>query len=95
MIVTINAVRIRNVFMENVLDILIIHQIELFVNVNRGWSGRYCTIPYDCTCASDSLCIGIANNNRPVCVCSANKFGPRCLLVDTACQINNTINVSK
>ena len=40
-------------------------------------------------CASDSLCIGVSANNRSICVCPMNKFGSRCLLTNTICQIND------
>jgi hypothetical protein len=59
-----------------------------FCQCNREWSGRYCTIPYKCTCSFDSLCIGISANNRSICVCPIHKFGSRCL-IDRVCQSNN------
>ncbi|CAF5142883.1 unnamed protein product, partial [Rotaria sp. Silwood1] len=52
---------------------------------------RYCTIQHTCICSSDSICIGVLANNRSVCVCSINKFGDRCLLVDTICQIDKNL----
>ena len=60
-----------------------------FCHCHAGWSGRYCHIPYTCTCANDSLCIGISANNRTICVCPLNKFGSRCLLSSTVCQSNS------
>ncbi|CAF4392432.1 unnamed protein product [Rotaria sp. Silwood2] len=39
-----------------------------FCQCNRGWSGRYCTIPYSCMCSSDSIYIGVSAYNRSVCV---------------------------
>ncbi|CAF1109410.1 unnamed protein product, partial [Adineta steineri] len=60
-----------------------------FCRCHEGWSGRYCTIQHTCMCSFGSLCIGITANNRSICVCPLNKFGPRCLLTDTICQINN------
>ncbi|CAF1399531.1 unnamed protein product [Adineta steineri] len=60
-----------------------------FCRCHERWSGRYCTIQHTCTCSFGSLCIGITANNRSICVCPLNKFGPRCLLTDTICQINN------
>ncbi|CAF1381200.1 unnamed protein product [Adineta steineri] len=59
-----------------------------FCYCNKGWTGRYCNIPYNCTCSSDSLCIGISADKRSICVCRPNKFGPQCLM-NTACQIND------
>ncbi|CAF2823515.1 unnamed protein product [Rotaria sp. Silwood2] len=63
-----------------------------FCHCYRGWSGRYCTIPHNCTCLLDSLCIGILANNRSLCVCPLNKWGSQCLFQNTICQSNqNTI----
>ncbi|CAF3407239.1 unnamed protein product [Rotaria socialis] len=59
-----------------------------FCRCHQGWSGWYCTIPYDCTCSSDSLCIGKAANKRPVCICPIEKFGSRCLLGNVAHDID-------
>ncbi|CAF3113962.1 unnamed protein product [Rotaria sp. Silwood2] len=59
-----------------------------FCQCNQGWSGQYCTIPHTCTCSSDSLCVGISANNRSLCVCSINRFGPRCLLDNTLCELD-------
>ncbi|CAF2836494.1 unnamed protein product [Rotaria sp. Silwood2] len=57
-----------------------------FCQCNQGWSGQYCTIPYNCTCSSDSLCIGVLTNNRSLCVCPINKWGSQCFLRDLTCQ---------
>ncbi|CAF0846582.1 unnamed protein product [Adineta steineri] len=59
-----------------------------FCHCNYGWSGKHCTIPYACKCSSGSLCAGILANNRSICVCPMNKFGPRCLFNHTVCQFN-------
>ncbi|CAF0926998.1 unnamed protein product [Rotaria sp. Silwood1] len=59
-----------------------------FCQCKPGWSGRYCTIQHTCKCSSDSICIGVLANNRSVCVCPINKFGDRCLLVNTICQMD-------
>ncbi|CAF4400089.1 unnamed protein product [Rotaria sp. Silwood2] len=59
-----------------------------FCQCNQGWSGRYCTIPHVCTCSYDSLCVGILANNRSLCVCPMNRFGPRCLLHNTLCELD-------
>ncbi|CAF4495349.1 unnamed protein product, partial [Rotaria sp. Silwood2] len=64
-------------------------QNNIFCQCNLGWSGRYCTIPHDCICSSDSICIGLSAHNRSICVCSVHKFGYQCLLVNTICQLNN------
>ncbi|CAF3237514.1 unnamed protein product [Rotaria sp. Silwood2] len=62
-----------------------------FCQCYQGWSGQYCTIPHTCMCSSDSLCIGTSANNRSVCVCPVHKFGARCLLINTMCQIDNNL----
>ncbi|CAF2821896.1 unnamed protein product [Rotaria sp. Silwood2] len=62
-----------------------------FCQCNRGWSGQYCTIPYNCTCSSDSICMDRSAYNRSVCVCPINKFGDRCLLVDTICKTDKNL----
>ncbi|CAF3312330.1 unnamed protein product [Rotaria sp. Silwood2] len=59
-----------------------------FCQCNHGWSGRYCTIPHTCTCSYDSLCVGILANNRSLCVCPINRFGPRCLLDNKLCELD-------
>jgi hypothetical protein len=60
-----------------------------FFRCDQGWSGQYCTILHTCVCSNDSLCLGVSANNRSICVCPIHKFGSRCFLVDTVCQINN------
>jgi hypothetical protein len=93
----VNIPRINNIENEICFNRECIHGkcIKYFNNLNnftfcqcdKGWSGKSCHIQYSCTCSSDSLCLGIsAINNRSICVCPANKFGPRCLLT---IQINN------
>ncbi|CAF3806328.1 unnamed protein product [Rotaria sp. Silwood1] len=66
-------------------------QNAVFCQCNQGWSGRYCTTPYTSICSPDSKSIGISIYNRSVCVCPINKFGYRCLLPDTVCQMNNSL----
>ena len=60
-----------------------------FCQCHEGWSGKTCTIPHRCTCGLGSLCIGLLSNNRSLCVCSLNKFGPRCLLTNSICENAN------
>ncbi|CAF1398188.1 unnamed protein product [Adineta ricciae] len=61
-----------------------------FCQCKEGWYGRDCTKRYIHTCSSDSLSIGISANQRSICVCPPNKFGPRCLLsINTMCQSNH------
>ena len=57
-----------------------------FCRCDPGWSGRYCDIPYDCTCSSDLSCAGVSADNRSICVFPRNKWGSRCLLQSTFCQ---------
>jgi len=59
-----------------------------FCQCQDGWIGRYCNIKLKCTCSSDSICIGISANNQSICVCPLNKFGSRCLLVDSTSTVN-------
>ena len=60
-----------------------------FCQCHSGWSGRYCTIQYACTCSFDSICIGQMTNNRSICICPLNRMGPRCLLDNFICQNNS------
>ncbi|UJR34411.1 hypothetical protein I4U23_021818 [Adineta vaga] len=62
---------------------------ETFCHCNQRWTGRYCDIPYKCSCSSDSLCLGISANNRSICLCPIQKWGSQCLLSDQICQKNN------
>ncbi|CAF3851051.1 unnamed protein product [Rotaria sordida] len=66
-------------------------QNNTFCQCYPGWSGRYCAIPYTCTCSSDSICIGVSAYNRSICICPINKFGYQCLIAKTICQMNNNL----
>ncbi|CAF4225389.1 unnamed protein product, partial [Rotaria sordida] len=66
-------------------------QNNTFCQCYPGWSGRYCAIPYTCTCSSDSICIGVSAYNRSICICPINKFGYQCLIATTICQMNNNL----
>nr|ACC43983.1 low density lipoprotein receptor [Philodina roseola] len=57
-----------------------------FCQCDRGWSGRYCTYQNNCSCSSDSLCLGTLINNRSICLCPVNKFGDRCLIENNGCH---------
>jgi hypothetical protein len=65
---------------------------KTFCQCNSGWSGRYCTIQYNCTCSFNSLCIGKLANNRSLCICPLNKMGPRCLINNIICENNTCLN---
>ncbi|CAF1509173.1 unnamed protein product, partial [Rotaria sordida] len=80
---------------ENCLDQPCIHgqcirylNDKSFCQCYHEWTGKYCTIPYRCTCSSDSLCIGISSNNRSICICPRHKWGSQCLLHNTICYSN-------
>jgi hypothetical protein len=60
-----------------------------FCRCKSGWTGNYCNISHICTCSSDSLCVGVAANNRSICVCPVNKFGSQCLLTHNICQYDS------
>ena len=59
-----------------------------FCQCHPGWSGKLCTLRHTCTCSSDSLCLGVAANNRSICVCPLGTSGPSCLLANSVCQSN-------
>ena len=63
-----------------------------FCQCNRGWSGRYCTIPYTCTCSTNSICIGMTATNQPICICPLHRFGPRCFLQNSVCSNSSCQN---
>ncbi|CAF2050960.1 unnamed protein product [Rotaria magnacalcarata] len=57
-----------------------INTAEYFCHCSSGWSGIRCTVHQNkCDCSSSSICIGIANN-RSICLCPLDKFGPRCFI---------------
>ncbi|CAF1503439.1 unnamed protein product [Adineta ricciae] len=60
-----------------------------FCKCFKGWTGRLCTIEYQCHCSLDSLCHGISAHQRSICICPIDKWGPRCLISDTTCHLNN------
>ena len=64
-------------------------QHHTFCQGDPGWSGEHCHISHICTCSSGSTCLGSAANNRSICLCPPNRFGPRCLLTDAICHTEN------
>ncbi len=72
---------------ENGICVKYANQEKYFCRCSSGWSGIRCNILINCQeCASNSLCIGSANN-RSICVCPINRFGPKCLF-DSTCPVN-------
>lgn len=61
-----------------------------FCLCNEGWTGKSCDLHYNCTCSSKARCLGIAANNRSICLCPLNRFGPRCLLTNSVCEVKNS-----
>ncbi|CAF1234211.1 unnamed protein product [Rotaria sp. Silwood1] len=62
-------------------------QNSKFCRCNSGWSGVQCNIEYKCDCANNSLCI-----DRSICVCPLGRFGSRCYLYQSSCQLKPCIN---
>ena len=67
---------------------------HFFCRCFQGYSGTLCSIKNDCNCSPGSICVG-TSNNRSICVCPQNKFGPRCYLNMTACLSNSCHNNSQ
>jgi hypothetical protein len=65
--------------------VLFINTGKPFCQCQPGWTGPLCTIPYECNCSPDSLCVGIWKN-KSICVCPTHKFGHRCYLNNTRCE---------
>ena len=49
-----------------------------------GWWGERCEKALKCDCGPRSRCLGLVNN-RSICLCSMERFGPRCYLTRTVC----------
>ncbi|UJR19419.1 hypothetical protein I4U23_022549 [Adineta vaga] len=61
---------------------------EFFCRCKPNWTGSMCTIPYQCNCSPDSICVGIWKN-KSICVCPTYKFGRRCYLKNNLCKRSN------
>jgi len=59
-----------------------------FCQCDRGWTGKYCNISYNCQCSSDAKCLGVLSNHRSICLCPRNRYGSHCFIDDLICQIN-------
>ncbi|CAF4713570.1 unnamed protein product [Rotaria sp. Silwood1] len=67
---------------------------KYFCQCLNGYSGMLCTIKNSCDCSPDSIYVGIVNN-RSICICPLDKFGPRCYLKRTGCISNLCSNSSR
>ena len=52
-----------------------------FCLCDSGWSGNQCQIQHTQNCALNSLSLGVS-----LCVCSTDRFGPRCYLSQPSCS---------
>jgi len=59
---------------------------RIFCRCHSGWSGKDCSIRYECSCSNDSSCIGIGIDNRSICICPLDRWGPRCFLRNRICE---------
>ena len=67
------------------------NSLEHFCQCQPGWSGRLCQIPLTtCRCSADSHCLGEDVDQRSICLCPKNKFGPRCFIENNICGEKNT-----
>ncbi|UJR19129.1 hypothetical protein I4U23_022259 [Adineta vaga] len=62
---------------------------KTFCKCFSGWTGQFCTIKYQCNCSLDSICYDRSINQRSICICPIDKWGPRCLISDEICSLNN------
>jgi len=60
-----------------------------FCQCDRGWTGKYCNISYNCQCSSNGKCLGVLPNYRSICLCPPNRYGSHCFINDLICQIND------
>ena len=56
-----------------------------------GWWGERCEREVKCTCSPKSRCLGLVNN-RSICLCRKESFGPRCYLILSACTSRPCLN---
>ncbi|CAF1507793.1 unnamed protein product [Adineta ricciae] len=60
---------------------------QTFCQCEQGWSGEFCSMPYNSTCSSlNSLSIGLLNHHRSICICKENYFGSQCYLRNRICD---------
>ena len=60
---------------------------QTFCQCERGWTGKYCSIPYNCHCSTEAKCLGRLGNKRSICVCPKNTFGTHCSINTTTWSI--------
>ena len=64
---------------------------RMFCHCHPGWTGKDCSIAYNCKCSPDSLCAGIeATTGRSICICPLNRWGLRCFLRNNICYENGS-----
>ncbi|CAF1503226.1 unnamed protein product [Adineta ricciae] len=55
-----------------------------FCRCDQGYSGLKCNIKENCSCSLDSYCL-----TSTICICALNKFGQKCYLNNSICQLGN------
>ncbi|CAF4870676.1 unnamed protein product [Rotaria sp. Silwood1] len=56
--------------------------LSYFCQCNEGYSGQQCNIQQNCSCSLDSYCL-----RSSICICPLHKFGSKCYLNNSICQI--------
>ena len=56
-----------------------------------GWWGVRCEKQLKCNCSPESRCLGLVNN-RSICLCPPDRFGPRCYLIRNVCASQPCLN---
>ena len=79
-----------NLFIPLDFSFLPVHRIAYILTIPRNNQPfPINSISLNCLCVLGSLCIGIEANNRSICICPVNRWGPRCFLSNTICQSND------
>ncbi|UJR34502.1 hypothetical protein I4U23_021910 [Adineta vaga] len=55
-----------------------------FCKCDKGYSGLKCNVKENCSCSLDSYCL-----TSSICICPMNKFGRKCYLNNSICQLEN------
>ncbi|CAF3776392.1 unnamed protein product [Rotaria sp. Silwood1] len=56
--------------------------LSYFCQCNEGYSSQQCNIQQNCSCSLDSYCL-----RSSICICPLHKFGSKCYLNNSICQI--------